>query len=232
MTTFSRFLLNPQKREGRKLLTNPQALHAAVRAAFPPDLDEAKGRILWRLDSDGHTQTLYIVAPEAPDLGHLVEQAGWASRPGDSAAYDRMLASVRTGARFAFRLTGNPVHRDAAEGRPRGTLHPHVTVAQQLEWLRRKGERHGFSIGGSAPDAGDADSAELTATVTRRADLSFLRGRGEAARRVTVRTAQFDGTLQVTDADELRQALTSGIGRAKAYGCGLLTLAPVTGRGR
>ena len=45
--------------------------------------------------------------------------------------------------------------------------------------------------------------------------------------RVPVVTATFDGRLTVTDPEALRQALTSGIGRAKAYGCGLMTLAPV-----
>ena len=39
--------------------------------------------------------------------------------------------------------------------------------------------------------------------------------------------ARFTGTLRVTDAAKLRTALTQGIGRARGYGCGLLTLAPV-----
>ncbi len=44
---------------------------------------------------------------------------------------------------------------------------------------------------------------------------------------VTLVTATYDGICEVTDADALRTALVAGIGRAKGYGCGLLTLAPV-----
>ncbi len=42
---------------------------------------------------------------------------------------------------------------------------------------------------------------------------------------VTLTTVTYDGILQITDADAFRRALTNGIGHAKAYGCGLLTLA-------
>lgn len=42
---------------------------------------------------------------------------------------------------------------------------------------------------------------------------------------VTLGTAVFEGQLRVADVKRLREALMSGIGRAKAYGCGLMTLA-------
>ena len=35
MTTFSKFLLNPNRRTARKLLLDPQKMHATVRAMFP-----------------------------------------------------------------------------------------------------------------------------------------------------------------------------------------------------
>ena len=47
-----------------------------------------------------------------------------------------------------------------------------------------------------------------------------------AERSVTFRQATFDGVLRVDDPTLLRDSLVSGIGRAKGYGCGLLTLAP------
>ncbi|MGH4034163.1 type I-E CRISPR-associated protein Cas6/Cse3/CasE [Actinomycetota bacterium Odt1-20B] len=37
---------------------------------------------------------------------------------------------------------------------------------------------------------------------------------------------QFDGTARVNDGDLLLEKLTAGIGRGKAYGCGLLGIAP------
>ena len=56
-------------------------------------------------------------------------------------------------------------------------------------------------------------------------------GKGNESRgsrnQVRIAKARFSGTLEITDADAIRHTLTHGIGRARAYGCGLLTLAPV-----
>ncbi|TVT61952.1 type I-E CRISPR-associated protein Cas6/Cse3/CasE, partial [Amycolatopsis rhizosphaerae] len=43
---------------------------------------------------------------------------------------------------------------------------------------------------------------------------------------ITVRAVRYDGHLIITDRDAFTAALQTGIGPAKAYGCGLLTLAP------
>ena len=43
--------------------------------------------------------------------------------------------------------------------------------------------------------------------------------------RVRITRAIADGTLTVTNADRLLHVITHGIGRGRAYGCGLLTLA-------
>lgn len=212
MTTFSRVLLNPARRDGRRLLSNPQAMHAAVRASLPPDVD---GRILWRTDQAGHERSLYIVAPEAPDLRVLVEQAGWETRPGESADYQKLLDRLADGQEWSFRLVANPVrsvpNRD--DGARRGTVTPHTTVAQQEQWLIDQGARHGFEV--------------TSVLVSGREDMSFGRHDPHHDRRSTVklRAVRFDGTLRVTDADALRIAMAEGIGRGKAYGCGLLTLA-------
>ena len=41
--------------------------------------------------------------------------------------------------------------------------------------------------------------------------------------------ARFRGELEITDTEQLRDTLINGMGRGKAYGCGLLTLAPLQG---
>ena len=45
--------------------------------------------------------------------------------------------------------------------------------------------------------------------------------------RVTINRTVYEGVARVTDPDALRRALVAGIGRSKAYGCGLMTLARV-----
>jgi CRISPR system Cascade subunit CasE len=45
---------------------------------------------------------------------------------------------------------------------------------------------------------------------------------------VTFEAATFEGVLRITDAESLVRAMRNGVGREKAYGCGLLTLARET----
>ena len=60
MSTLTRISINPARRNGRKLLTNPQAMHAAVRASFPPDISDEEARVLWRVDPQDHETVLYL----------------------------------------------------------------------------------------------------------------------------------------------------------------------------
>lgn len=214
MTVFTRVLLNPRTKGGAKLLTNPQAMHAAVRAAFPPDLDESSGRVLWRVDNHGHEHALYIVGPEKPTTRHIVEQAGWETRPGESADYSRLLGSLMKGQRWRFELVANPTYSEPTPGK-RGKVKAHVSVTHQLEWLDKKAVSAGFAV----------DPGEVA--VTERTTEHFYRGSQRSGRPVRIAKARFAGTLEVTDAEALRRTLVDGIGRARAYGCGLLTLAKV-----
>lgn len=227
MTVLTRMSLNPATRGGRKLLTNRQAMHAAIMAAFSPEThDEMGGRVLWRVDRDAHRHVLYTVSPVEPDLTHIVEQAGWAGQSWDAAAYDSFLRRLTRGQRWGFRLVANPV-RSVARERARSKVLPHVTPAQQVGWLEERSAGWGFSL--VAPTAEDSPASGVL--VSQRHDDRFGRVEGTTGRRgkVTLRIAQFDGTLEVTDADTLRSALVAGMGRAKGYGCGLMTLRPLEG---
>jgi CRISPR system Cascade subunit CasE len=217
--------LNPRRRGARVLLSSPQALHAGVLAAFPDARPTSGGRVLWRLDTYGaHRVLLFIASPEKPDLTHLVEQAGWpTTQAWETSPYDRLLDTLCLGQRWQFRLTANPVRAGKRDGwadtKPLG----HVTVAQQEQWLLDRAGRLGFQvIPRSVADGG------LDLAVVDRAIKRFDRNGAP----VTVSTVTFEGHLQVTDTKALTHSLTFGIGRAKAYGCGLLTLAHPTHRRR
>ena len=43
---------------------------------------------------------------------------------------------------------------------------------------------------------------------------------------MVINKVMYEGILTVTDRDRFIGALTQGIGRAKAYGCGMLTIIP------
>lgn len=216
--------VNPQRRDARRLVASPQAMHAAVLSGFSDARPSEEGRVLWRLDTYGrHKVLLFIASPDKPDLTHLVEQAGWPTTEAwQTRSYDELLDSLRIGQRWQFRLTANPVRSGRREGwtdtKPLG----HVTVKQQEQWLLDRAERLGFRLSTSVVRKDEPDLAVVDRAV-RRFDRQGAR--------VTVSTATFEGHLEVADVATMRRSLTFGIGRAKSYGCGLLTLAkPPPGR--
>ena len=60
----------------------------------------------------------------------------------------------------------------------------------------------------------------------RNTSRSILHRRPEKGGRFPMKTVCFCGKLQITDADAFRKALHQGIGRGKAFGCGLLFVVP------
>lgn len=228
----TRFQINPRRRDSGKLFSSPQVMHAAVLSSFP-DAEASPGsagRVLWRLDNSGDKLLLIIASPRKPDLTHLVEQVGWPSlEPAwETRNYTPLLDRLTAGQRWAFRLTANPIYSlPPVEGK-RGRVVGHRTVEHQLGWLESRAERHGFSVVAHEAEQLNAATEQpvpvtvSTARVTSSQVLRFARG----SNTVTLRTATFDGLLDVVNVEMFRDALSNGIGSGKAYGCGLLTIAP------
>lgn len=209
--------LNPERRSTRELVSSPQRLHAAVLAAFVPGAADL-GRILWRLDHpERHRLDLYIQSPIAPALEAMVDQAGWPNQPvWRTAPLSPFLDNLEGGQRWVFRLRANPVKsiRPAAGGR--GQRVPLARPEEQLAWLAKRSESLGFRMV-------DGEHGPNVRVTERRTDR-FRRGSERGT--VTLATAAFEGVLQVTNPSALRDTLVHGIGAAKGYGCGLMTLAP------
>ncbi|KMY22944.1 CRISPR-associated protein [Actinobaculum suis] len=218
MSTFTRVLLNPARRQGRKYLTNPQALHAAVQASFPSDVVVRDERILWRLDQRGHQHTLYIVGPEKPTAAHIVDEAGWEARPQETADYDRLLDRISEGQEWNFELLANPTKTINRGRAKRGKVVAHLSIPEQTKWLFGRAESLGVDFGSAEQPSFQVTESKTLNFVKRATD-------GNSQHRIHLVTARFAGSLKVVDANKLRYGLVNGIGRAKGYGCGLLTLA-------
>ena len=85
-----------------------------------------------------------------------------------------------------------------------------------MGWLHRKAGQHGFRILACRMDAGAPDPRRVNGKVEGH----------KGGSPITVASVLFDGILEVADAALFREALQTGIGRAKSYGLGLLSLAP------
>ena len=218
--------LAPERRLARKYLGSPQAMHAVVMGATGGNIGDGPGRVLWRVDR-GTTTALYILSPLEPDCSQLVAEVGAAGTQARTLDYSPFLASLDAGQLWAFRLTANPSYSASRGPGVRGQRYGHVTVEQQRQWLVERAPRHGFEL--MPVDHVDDEGSDGAVMVVHRERPVFNRRRseGEGRDRVTINRTVYEGVLRITDPESLRRALIAGIGRSKAYGCGLMTLARV-----
>ena len=218
--------LAPQRRLTRKYLGSPQAMHAVVMGATGGNVGDGPGRVLWRVDR-GTTTALYILSPVEPDCSQLVAEAGAVGTQPRTLDYSPFLTSLDTGQLWAFRLAANPSYSASRGPGVRGQRYGHVTVEQQRQWLIERTTRFGFELMPvDHTDGGVIDGAVMVAY--RERPVFNRRRPGEQGRdRVTINRTVYEGSLRVTDPESLRRALIAGVGRSKAYGCGLMTLARV-----
>lgn len=222
----SRLTLDPRRREVQRDLADVHALHRRVMAAFPSGVAGEDPRralgVLHRLDVSRTGAVLLLVQSSAPPApwtevlppGYLFAGAA----DGGASVRDGapILSSAVDGAVFAFRLRANPtkrIHRVEPGGRlQKGARVGLRALPEQLAWLRRKAEAHGFEL--------PVDGAGVPVVVDQEHGTVFGRGRGLVFDGVT-----FEGRLAVRDAARFREALVDGIGSGKAFGFGLLTIA-------
>ena len=218
--------LAPERRLARKYLGSPQAMHAVVMSATGGHDGNGPGRVLWRVDR-GVTTALYVLSPLEPDCSQLVAEAGTAGAQARTLDYSPFLASLDAGQLWAFRLAANPSYSASRGAGVRGQRYGHVTVEQQRQWLMDRVPRFGFEL--MPVDHADGEGTDEAVLVAYRERPVFNRRRpgGEGYDRVTINRTVYEGVLRVTDPEPLRRALIAGIGRSKAYGCGLMTLARV-----
>lgn len=231
----TRITLAPQAFRARSLLTSQQTLHAALAASFPVS-GEQGGRILWRLDhsTGGAEPVLFVASPNGPDMDEVTERIVTPDRI-ITKDFTPVLDSITVGANYSFRLTGNPTghKRSTSDSTPvsggPGNFHrfPLYKHDQQVEWLVKKLNVAGATINPINIADVEARASILDVVVDGERSDSFGRRNSSNGCRsdVTILRVGFKGHLTVTDPTKFRDALASGIGPAKAYGCGLLTIA-------
>jgi CRISPR system Cascade subunit CasE len=235
MPYLSRIRLNPLRTAAQRMLRNPQALHAAILGGISHQ--PVTERVLWRLEPTQYQMNLLVLTRSRPSWEHLIEQAGWpnADEPQQLIKpYEPLLDQISRGREFAFRLKANPVQTTrkpekpserqrqhlAEQSRPRGVRLGHRTAAHQMDWLISRIHKWGFHL--------IADNTGIPCLrLLGRERLAFTKSSGNGdGHRVVLQTATFEGLVRVTDPDLARTSLLNGVGPGKAYGLGLITLAP------
>lgn len=208
----SRVELDINRRETQRALNRLQYFHQAIENSFPGP----RKRRLWRIDLYQEKDYLILVSEDKPNLAKLVNKFGpQSNKTGwESADYLPFLDNLKKEQQWHFRLSANPARAVLDKNSPRGTrgkVRAHVTPEQQIKWLLDKDESIGVEF--------NTQSLQIF-------DSNWVRFKKRSGSRVIFRKVTYEGLLIIKDTTLLRKKLTQGIGRQKAYGCGLLTLAP------
>jgi len=138
--------------------------------------------------------------------------------------------SLSLGARFRFRLTANPTKKTGTPAKherimmeEQGTKDPkrngrRVPVRPEAygQWLVTRSEIHGFGL-----------VEPLEDTLLTEAGYVYVNKTHDSGKGQRLRSVNYEGLLEIVDVERFRSALLSGIGPAKAFGFGLLSIAPV-----
>lgn len=235
----SRLILDPRSRHVRRDIADCQQMHRTLMSAFVnhPALVEARGAVgnaraqvqmLYRLEVDtGTNRTVVLVQSLVqPDWSRL--GPGYLLTPAQVKDVTAHYAAIEDGMILAFRLLANPTKKIDTKSGPDGKRRNGRRVELRREedllaWLKRKGEGSGFAL---ESVIGRPVLADVRTSLSGSAGL--VTGRRDGAR-LTFGSTLFEGRLRVTDAELFRRALSVGIGSGKAYGFGMLSVAPVAG---
>jgi CRISPR system Cascade subunit CasE len=210
----TKLVINPAHPNANQALRDINRMHQIVTAySCPPDFgpaSRAAAGLLYRLEHANTGPHLLIQSATHPDTT--------TTPPGFAHAGTRdltpLLHHLHNDMTVRYRITLNATTSHCAPPQPDGTPRPRgtrtsLTGHDALTWWHSKAPHHGLQ-----PHA--------TAT----ADTTKLRGR-KKTNTITIAATTIEGTAQITDTDALCTTIHTGIGRARAYGCGLLSLAPI-----
>lgn len=205
----SRIPINLSHRETVRAVSVPEYLHAAIEDCF----EGQRQRNLWRIDNINGRSFLLIVSRQKVNFSPVFEKFG-GEGSWETLQYEPLLKTLAEGQKWYFRLRANPTKSlfDSKNPEKRGKVVA-VRPGQEKQWLESRGLDNGFSA--------DPNEFEMVEQVWKR----FTKGKNTNRRGVVIYTVVYEGVLTITDPQRFSTALSNGIGRGKAYGCGMLTIA-------
>ncbi|MBH3338061.1 type I-E CRISPR-associated protein Cas6/Cse3/CasE [Pseudomonas mendocina] len=198
----TRLTLDPRSAQARRDLADAYEMHRTLARAFVADEHSMPTRFLWRLEAGSNawaSPVVLVQSAQVADWSVLQGLPNYLQRDVECKPLE-LQSWIEGGSCYRFRLLANPTV--TRQGKRYGL----VGEQEQLAWLGRQGERHGFAVEAALVTASDV--------------LASRKGEG----RISLQRVCFEGRLQVRELTAFSRALEQGIGPGKAFGCGLLSV--------
>ncbi len=205
----SKIQLDPRKRDTAKALQNRGLFHSAMEDSVGGE----RPHILWRLEPN---MSILAVSKDIPFLGDIQNRFGDSFSKPVSKPYDAYLDSIADGDLMKFTITVNPVinvsngsknGKDVPLNLRRTPKYPFCAE----DWMIKKLEERGVEV------REIRDIAHETVYFIKR------------NRRIPIFMVTYSGVFHVRESKELKDAMITGIGGKKTYGCGLLSAVRIRG---
>lgn len=188
-------------------ITDSYSLHRVIYSLFDDvrsdtekTASQTSGILYADQGGDFHQRTVLLLSNRQP-AAHIQGQYGTVR----SRAIPEDFLSYR---RYRFQVIVNPTRRDSASGKL-VAVKGREAVAQWF--LERATSSWGF--------AASAEHLHID-------KLHVLQFKDKAQRHITLAQAHVQGQLTVTDRTQFEHSFSHGIGRSRAFGCGLLQIIP------
>jgi CRISPR system Cascade subunit CasE len=227
-TYLARLTLDPMQRHVQRDLADCYAMHRRMLSLFPDGLAAGNAReqlgVLYRIEQARQGPIALVQSRVAPDGSRL--PSNYLAQPPEVKRVDPFYEALQRNTSLLFRLRANPTRRISARNTSqsvqwRGKRIDLRSEQDQLDWLAHRGEQFGFALLAvrTQPTHSDAHDVRTTTGAT-------VHGNKPAAGKLAFGSVLFEGRLRVTDPDAFRGTLEAGIGSGKAFGFGLLSIAP------
>ncbi|SDK52635.1 CRISPR-associated protein, Cse3 family [Glycomyces sambucus] len=216
-----RITLNTASRDVQRDLSDAKQMHTTLMRLLPDAMGEdprKQANLLFRVEDDPRGITVLAQASHPLLPSNLPTGYGTTERKDISP----LLRALRAGMAVRYRIDLNPTRSERRSAltaanadserprRPRGIVRA-LTGADADTWWRERAAANGLTVHTLLPTAPAWPPPRNART-----------GRGA----ITFTLCRYDGIATITDPALLGTALTEGIGRAKPYGAGLLTILP------
>lgn len=222
----SQLLLDLRSNSVRADLADVHKMHQRVLSAFPDaQLQEARRSygVLYRLDHrEQGPPKLLVQSSTLPDWNRLPPSYFVDSDASQQiVSLDSFLSQIVPGSIVRLRLRANTTKRLRTGSSTPGKRIGLKTDEEKLGWFARHAGGAGL-----APIRDNDGASSPWADAVRVSSEPPARGRRQDAP-VTLAASVFDGFGIVEDCELLMNAIRTGVGPAKSYGFGLLSVAPV-----
>lgn len=187
---------------------NPYEIHRALWKLFPEDAEVSRDFLFRVGQADRNCAEVLMQSIREPEIS---------SSAALILACREYPLSLQTGQRLRFMLVANPVKmindergRKNSEGEPKKCRVPLVQDEDQRAWIERKFQ------GAASLD---------TLVIDPVFPLRFRKSKEDRAGKI--QPVNFQGVISVNEPEAIVTLVRNGIGPAKAFGCGLLSLARV-----